>query len=185
MESRARAAPGDIRRGSRRQRGTGRRIGNGRTDRGCRRGCPVQSDHRDRSRGAVCCLRPGASSGGSGPVRGGRCPAASVRQWKLRSHALPSGAQLHPGSAESVGRDDSGDATRRHRGGSGVGLRTGYGDVARVLGRSDCAQSCHGCAGRAAHAALSQGRTCRALARTRAAGRGGRDAHDPDAVRIV
>ena len=40
-------------------------------------------------------------------------------------------------------------------------------------------------AGRAAHAALSQGRTCRALARTRAAGRGGRDAHDPDAVRIV
>jgi SAM-dependent methyltransferase len=40
-------------------------------------------------------------------------------------------------------------------------------------------------AGRAAHAALSQGRTCRALARTRAAGCGGREAHDPDAVRIV
>ena len=83
--------------------GTGRRIGDGRTDGGCRRGCPVQSDHRDRSRGAVCCLRPGASSGGSGPVRGRRCPAACVRQWQLRSHALPSGAQLHPGSHESVG----------------------------------------------------------------------------------
>ena len=65
-----------------------------------------------------------------------------------------SGAQFCPGSGESAGRDDSCNATRRHRGGSRVGLRTGNGDVAGVLGRSDCAQSCHGRAGRAAHAAL-------------------------------
>ncbi len=176
MESRARPPAGEVCLGSRRRCRLGRRIGNRRSNCGCRRSCPVQSDDRDRSRGAVCCLRPGPSSRRSDPVRGGRCPAASVRQWK-RLHALPSGAQLHPGSGESVGRDDSGDATRRYRGGSRVGLRTGCGDVARILGRSDCAQSCDGCAGRTAHAALSQGRTSRVLARTRAAGCCGRDAH--------
>ena len=61
----------------------GVRDGNAVMDVGCRRGCPVQSDQLDRSRGAVCCLRPGASSVGSGPVRSGRRPTASVRQWKL------------------------------------------------------------------------------------------------------
>jgi SAM-dependent methyltransferase len=35
------------------------------------------------------------------------------------------------------------------------------------------------------HMPLSQGRTCRALARTRTAGCNGRDAHDPNAVRLV
>ena len=38
-----------------------------------------------------------------------------------------------------------------------VWIRTGCGDVARILGRSDCAQSCDGCAGRTAHAATREG----------------------------